>query len=518
VKLFDFWVEFGVKGLGAVSTALGQVKTQLEAVQKGAEAVGRVSTYAFATATGAVAGFVRAGLAGTTAGEALHLRFQLLSREIAQLFLPAINKAIGAVGALVDWFRRLSGEQQVSIGRWTAAAAAALGVAAVLPKVAAGVGLVAAALRALAGSLGGPLALFLGLTAGAVVLGGGAGWDKLAVSMLRAFAPLREGLAAAVEKAMPQLQRLAQELGAALVPLAEAFARALVKALPAVLEVGAAVASALVPAMKALTVVLNAVGDWLPLIVKGFAALAGAKLLVGVFSAVGVAAQGLFATLSLIVANPIAAGFVVLAAAIGLVALNLAKARAETEALFRRMEDYGKKLTRKDFLADPTVARILGEKDPEKRRRYAAGELDAAVREQADVARRLRSASGVADFFEKGLTGDSRTERLKREAERANERIERARALYEEAVKGKPFVGAPDAKDPKARDRARQQLASSQTGFESFQQTYQRLQEAALKTSLGPDVPRLQLNKLADIEKAIQDLATEVKLKKPGTV
>jgi hypothetical protein len=517
VKLFDLWVELGVKGFGAVSDAFKQVKTQLEAVQKGAEAVGKVATVAFASASATLAGFVRAGLAGTTAGEALSLRFQMLSREIASLFLPAIRATIGAVGSLVTWFRTLSGDQQASIARWTAAGLAALGVATILPRVAAGIGLVTGALRALAGSLGGPLALFLGLAAGTVAFGGLAGWDKLGASIIRAVAPIREGLAAAFEKALPKLQAVAGELAAAFVPLVEAAGKALVKMLPAVLEVGGAVASLLVPAMKALAAVLNAVGDWLPVIVKGFAALQGAKLLVGVFGAVTTAAQGLYATLGLIVANPIVAGFALLAAAIGLVVYNLARARAESEALFKRMNEYEGKLTRKAFLADPFVANVLGEKDPEKRRRRAAAELEAAQRDQIEVAKRLRSASGVADLIDKGFTGDSRTERLKREAAAADERVTRARKLYEEVVQGKPFAGAPE-EPGKLRGRPRDQLASSQTGFEAFQRTYERLQEAALKTSLGPDIPTLQLTQLGLIKQAIDDLAMEVKLKKPGTV
>lgn len=67
-------------------------------------------------------GMFSAGLSGTSEGFAISHRFQLLAREITQLFLPAIRAVIDWLGRLVEWFRRLSGLQQRMIGStvlWT---------------------------------------------------------------------------------------------------------------------------------------------------------------------------------------------------------------------------------------------------------------------------------------------------------------------------------------------------------------------------------------------------------------
>jgi hypothetical protein len=67
-------------------------------------------------ASAAMVGFARAGLSGTTHGAALSLRFQMLSREITQLFLPAIEGGIMVIGKLVQWFRRMDGQAQAAAG------------------------------------------------------------------------------------------------------------------------------------------------------------------------------------------------------------------------------------------------------------------------------------------------------------------------------------------------------------------------------------------------------------------
>jgi hypothetical protein len=157
----------------------------------GVQAVGRVAGVAFATATGAVLGWVAAGLRGTGVGELLSLRFGMLSREIAAVFLPTINRISDGIAALTAWFYRLTGTQQDQLQKWALTAAAALGVAAVLPKVAGALQAVAAGFKVVSavaggGIFGGVLAAVLALGAGGIVAQGGIG------ALAEAFAPLVE--------------------------------------------------------------------------------------------------------------------------------------------------------------------------------------------------------------------------------------------------------------------------------------------------------------------------------------
>src|SRR5262249_8086999 len=114
--------------LGPVTGALGKIGEQLKNV-------GQIAQGAFEAASRTRLGLVRAGLQGTTAGEALSVRFQELNRQIASLFLEQIEKLVGALERVVDWFRSLDGDAQRTIGRLVTFGAAALGVAAVLPKI-----------------------------------------------------------------------------------------------------------------------------------------------------------------------------------------------------------------------------------------------------------------------------------------------------------------------------------------------------------------------------------------------
>jgi hypothetical protein len=94
-------------------------------------ALGPVNT-AFTMLAGGVTGFVAAGLRGTTEGAALTLRFQILSREIAGVFLPVVYKIIDAVESVIGWFKGLDKSQQDFIMNLTLGAIAGLGVAKVL--------------------------------------------------------------------------------------------------------------------------------------------------------------------------------------------------------------------------------------------------------------------------------------------------------------------------------------------------------------------------------------------------
>lgn len=90
---------------------------------------------AYGLASGALLGYIRAGLSGTTTGEHLSFQFTELNRQIAALFLPAIEKAIQKLTQLTQWFRNLSGATQQSIGRWLGVGTAMLGVLTIGPKL-----------------------------------------------------------------------------------------------------------------------------------------------------------------------------------------------------------------------------------------------------------------------------------------------------------------------------------------------------------------------------------------------
>lgn len=123
----------------AAFTTLATDKARLLGEQLGKqELAARKLATVYGTVSGILGGFVRQGLAGTTMGARMGLQMQLLSREIASLFIPVLERVIGFVQGITDWFRRLSGAQQEALGRWLTFGVALLGVLVVLPRLVAG--------------------------------------------------------------------------------------------------------------------------------------------------------------------------------------------------------------------------------------------------------------------------------------------------------------------------------------------------------------------------------------------
>jgi len=79
--------------------------------------------------------WVQAGLQGTTQSMQLGVGMQFLSREIASVFTPTINAAIASIHSMVDWFHRLSGDQQAIIRNAVLLSAGFLGTVTVLKSV-----------------------------------------------------------------------------------------------------------------------------------------------------------------------------------------------------------------------------------------------------------------------------------------------------------------------------------------------------------------------------------------------
>src|SRR5216683_1983591 len=148
--LADYVVQFSSRGAEVLKKTIGEIHGEMEKMQAGAEAMGRKAGLAFATLTGTVGAFVARGFAGSQQMNAMAFQMERLSRGIAGMFVPEMNKVIDLVGQAADFFRSLTGAQQDNIKRWIEAAAVGLGLAMVLPKVFAGLSLVAAGFKAVA--------------------------------------------------------------------------------------------------------------------------------------------------------------------------------------------------------------------------------------------------------------------------------------------------------------------------------------------------------------------------------
>ncbi len=162
-RLAELFVEFSVQGMSQYVDALDQVRRRNQQLaeivnkfgQAGVDAMKKIKAETEQNAKkfddakrsvigwglaaeAAVLGFVRAGLAGTAQGNYLAIQFERLSREVAGIFLPAVEKLIEYLEKTVNWFRGLSGAQQDAIMKWTLWGTAALAAAVLLPILKAG--------------------------------------------------------------------------------------------------------------------------------------------------------------------------------------------------------------------------------------------------------------------------------------------------------------------------------------------------------------------------------------------
>src|SRR5262249_54126065 len=108
-----------------------------------------VGTVAFVALTASTLGWVRAGLAGTAQGNLLAVQFQLLSRQVASIFLPTINALTDGIQRLRVWMEGLTGVQQKLIQHFLEGSIATLAVIKILPFLSAGLRLVGDAFKLL---------------------------------------------------------------------------------------------------------------------------------------------------------------------------------------------------------------------------------------------------------------------------------------------------------------------------------------------------------------------------------
>jgi hypothetical protein len=117
----------------------------------GLAASSRLVTLGMTAAGASLLGFARAGLQGTVQGEMLKLKMQLLSQQVASVFLPTLDKLTGVLDKVTARFREMDGAQQAQVRRWGEAGVAAAGLAGTLAKVHPAAGLAAGALALLFG-------------------------------------------------------------------------------------------------------------------------------------------------------------------------------------------------------------------------------------------------------------------------------------------------------------------------------------------------------------------------------
>ncbi len=259
--------------LGDVSGRMAKQQTGAwaaisEAIKK---AAGNLLGFA-AIATGASAGLtgiVLVGMRGTAEMERLGFSFQMLTREVANIFTPAIHAVIDTVQRVLVSFRSLTGDQQALVRNFVGAAGAALAFATVAGMIAPKLEMIASAARALwAGMAANPL---LGVAAalGAVLVGTEKGREALA------------GMFDAVKPVLGAVMDIAGSLMRAVSPIAERLAEivgVLASALKPVLDVVAGALSFVAAIFQEMQGTIGFLADALGAAAVAFVALKAATM------------------------------------------------------------------------------------------------------------------------------------------------------------------------------------------------------------------------------------------------
>ncbi len=220
-----------------MKTVSERAKQQQEAMAAGHRAL----TIGYLGLTSTLMGFVRAGLQGTQAGERIGIMTQLISREIAAVFTPAIEGTIRTMQDVLGWFQRLTGAGQDQIRNWALMGVGALGFIAIGKRVADAVALIYSGFITLV-----RLNPFLGITAalGGLLLGTEKGRESLG-KLFEAVMPLAHAFANAITSLQPIIDALAgavSVVASAIAPVIRLFGDFLgalgPMAIPAVIALG----------------------------------------------------------------------------------------------------------------------------------------------------------------------------------------------------------------------------------------------------------------------------------------
>lgn len=154
----SYFVQFKAQGANEVIQGLSAIKAKVDAAsaalnafkisddvrlsirraqeaQDNLEKSARRLTIVFGSLSAGLGLFIRSGLSGTIEGERLSLRFEMLSRQITALFLPALDTLTRTLERIVGWFRSLSGDQQNVLGTTALLAVGAVGLALAFAQV-----------------------------------------------------------------------------------------------------------------------------------------------------------------------------------------------------------------------------------------------------------------------------------------------------------------------------------------------------------------------------------------------
>ncbi len=192
-----------------ISAQSGRFAASLDALKGKMAQLGQATSSAFGGATSMITSFARAGLSGTTMGERLGLQFTLLSREIASLFIPVLERVIGVLQSVTSWFRNLSGPQQAFIGGIAATAIALVAVAAIIPRIIGGLQGMAAVFTLLSAN---PFIALVGLIA-ALLVGTESGRSALG-RLAAAFGPIVTAVGQLFAALKPVIDLLGSVVGA----------------------------------------------------------------------------------------------------------------------------------------------------------------------------------------------------------------------------------------------------------------------------------------------------------------
>jgi hypothetical protein len=227
-KLADLIIEFTLKGVEALRTALTTIRAQFAAVAEGAQRMARITTIAFAALSAPVLGFIRQGMQLSYMGDLLRMQFERLALAIAGLFRPEIEAVIGFVRGLAERMEGLSNSQREAIAHWVK-------MVSVFALVATGIKLMSAAMTVFNIATGGILPLIglvvtaltgIGIASKAGEEGTG-GLGEMFSKLVQTLKPVWDALQPVI-RAVTQLARHFVE---AMAPVLERITKALAKLL-----------------------------------------------------------------------------------------------------------------------------------------------------------------------------------------------------------------------------------------------------------------------------------------------
>lgn len=120
-------------------------------------AVGTAINTSLALGTGAIAGFVRQGMAAGIQGQFFQIALERLSLAMSGLFRPELEKLLGLIDRVTSYLSSLTDAQRGNLARWIEGAAAASALGLILPRVLGGVQALAGGFRALQAAITGTL-------------------------------------------------------------------------------------------------------------------------------------------------------------------------------------------------------------------------------------------------------------------------------------------------------------------------------------------------------------------------